>query len=246
MGSRARTPPSRHTPALDHRRGGRLHCVDTLQDRPARFEPEQLFCYAQSRAHGHRPDLRTGKQGSRLTRGSIWSVADEISGSVQPQPLHHRAGGCLRHGAGGIEGGRKESHWMWFVFPQLRGLGSSPMSRFYGIGTLDEARAYLSHPLLGDRLVVCTRTVLAIRGRLARCDFRNPGPFEILLLHDPLCAGLWRWERLVRAGARPLLRRPEGRPHVGAHRGRNRIAKARMRRPLACQPHAWSSTGGVP
>ena len=73
-----------------------------------------------------------------------------------------------------LQAGRKESHWMWFVVPQLRGLGSSPMSRFYGIGTLDEARAYLSHPLLGDRLVVCTRTVLAIRGRSLVAIFGTP------------------------------------------------------------------------
>jgi uncharacterized protein (DUF1810 family) len=56
---------------------------------------------------------------------------------------------------GEIVGGRKTSHWMWFIFPQLRGLGSSMMALTYGIGSLDEARAYLSHPLLGQRLRKC-------------------------------------------------------------------------------------------
>jgi len=51
-----------------------------------------------------------------------------------------------------ITGGAKQSHWMWFVFPQLRGLGHSSTARFYGLSSLDEARAYLAHPVLGRRL----------------------------------------------------------------------------------------------
>lgn len=57
---------------------------------------------------------------------------------------------------------------MWFVFPQLRGLGHSPVSEFYGIGSLDEARAYLEHSLLGARLTLCTETVLASRATSLR------------------------------------------------------------------------------
>ena len=60
-----------------------------------------------------------------------------------------------------LKAGRKRSHWMWFIFPQLRGLGHSSTAHFYGIGSLDEARAYLEHPLLGPRLTLCTETVLA-------------------------------------------------------------------------------------
>jgi uncharacterized protein (DUF1810 family) len=67
--------------------------------------------------------------------------------------------------------GRKESHWMWFVFPQLAGLGRSPTARFYAIDSLDEARAYLAHPLLGPRLAECTEAVLAHRGRGADAIF---------------------------------------------------------------------------
>ena len=66
-----------------------------------------------------------------------------------------------------LETGRKRTHWMWFVFPQLRGLGSSPMSTFYGIGSLDEARAYLGHSLLGTRLERCTQQFSKFR--LGRC-----------------------------------------------------------------------------
>ena len=58
-----------------------------------------------------------------------------------------------------LRAGRKRSHWMWFVFPQLRGLGQSAMAQRYGVASLAEAKAYLAHPLLGPRLVACTRAV---------------------------------------------------------------------------------------
>lgn len=57
--------------------------------------------------------------------------------------------------------GRKQSHWMWFIFPQLRGLGQSTTSYLYGIANLDEARRYLAHPVLGPRLIACAQAVLA-------------------------------------------------------------------------------------
>jgi uncharacterized protein (DUF1810 family) len=60
--------------------------------------------------------------------------------------------------------GRKTSHWMWFVFPQLRGLGRSPTAQHYGIASLAEARAYLAHPLLGPRLNEASAAVLAAPG----------------------------------------------------------------------------------
>jgi len=58
---------------------------------------------------------------------------------------------------GELRAGRKASHWMWFVFPQIAGLGQSPISRRFAIGSLDEARAYLAHPVLGSRLTECAR-----------------------------------------------------------------------------------------
>jgi uncharacterized protein (DUF1810 family) len=77
-----------------------------------------------------------------------------------------------------LHAGRKTSHWMWFVFPQLRGLGHSPMAQHYGIASLDEARAYLAHPLLGERLRECTRLVLGVDGRNARAIFGSPDDFK--------------------------------------------------------------------
>jgi len=66
---------------------------------------------------------------------------------------------------GELRSGRKRSHWIWIVFPQLRGLGHSPAAQHYGISSLDEARAYLAHDVLGPRLRECTRLVAAIDGR---------------------------------------------------------------------------------
>ena len=60
--------------------------------------------------------------------------------------------------------GRKDSHWMWYIFPQIEGLGRSPMARLYAIRSAEEARAYLAHPLLGPRLEECTRALLAHAG----------------------------------------------------------------------------------
>ena len=66
---------------------------------------------------------------------------------------------------GELREGRKQSHWMWYIFPQIKGLGSSPMAQRYAILSLDEARAYWAHPVLGDRLRECTQLVTAARGQ---------------------------------------------------------------------------------
>jgi uncharacterized protein (DUF1810 family) len=63
-----------------------------------------------------------------------------------------------------LRAGRKQSHWMWFVFPQLAGLGTSAMAERYAISGLDEARAYLAHPILGARLVESAETLLQLEG----------------------------------------------------------------------------------
>ena len=75
---------------------------------------------------------------------------------------------------GELRAGRKRSHWMWFVFPQIAGLGSSPTARTYAIGSLEEARAYLAHPVLGKRLVECVEAVNAVSGRSAGDIFGYP------------------------------------------------------------------------
>ena len=66
-----------------------------------------------------------------------------------------------------LRNGRKETHWMWFIFPQIAGLGTSPMSHRYSIRSVAEARAYLDHPILGPRLIECGNAVLAVENRSA-------------------------------------------------------------------------------
>ncbi len=73
-----------------------------------------------------------------------------------------------------LAAGRKRTHWMWFVFPQLHGLGHSAMSRRYAIGSLEEAQAYLRHPVLGPRLIACTELVNRQEGRSAHAIFASP------------------------------------------------------------------------
>ncbi len=70
--------------------------------------------------------------------------------------------------------GRKTGHWMWFIFPQLQGLGSSSTSNFFGIRDIDEARAFLNHPELGERLRTCTEMVYNIDDRSAKEIFGYP------------------------------------------------------------------------
>jgi uncharacterized protein (DUF1810 family) len=73
-----------------------------------------------------------------------------------------------------IGAGRKRTHWMWFVFPQLRGLGASPTAQRYAIASLEEARAFLAHPVLGPRLLAWTALVNRVDGRSAKEIFGWP------------------------------------------------------------------------
>jgi uncharacterized protein (DUF1810 family) len=75
--------------------------------------------------------------------------------------------------------GRKESHWMWFVFPQIQGLGSSPTARFYAIADLAEAKAYLAHPVLGPRLREVAATINALPGDDAHAVFGSPDDLKL-------------------------------------------------------------------
>ncbi|MDE3112220.1 MAG: DUF1810 domain-containing protein [Chloroflexota bacterium] len=75
--------------------------------------------------------------------------------------------------------GRKTSHWMWFVFPQMRGLGHSAMAERYGIGSAAEARAYWEHSLLGRRLKECVDLVLGVEGKTAREIMGSPDDVKL-------------------------------------------------------------------
>ncbi|MGV3655754.1 MAG: DUF1810 domain-containing protein [Noviherbaspirillum sp.] len=83
------------------------------------------------------------------------------------QPVYEQAIGELRDG-------RKRSHWMWFIFPQIKGLGRSEMAKHYAISSKDEAAAYLAHPILGPRLEQCAHLVLAIEGKNLNEIFGDP------------------------------------------------------------------------
>ena len=78
-----------------------------------------------------------------------------------------------------LSAGFKTSHWLWFIFPQLRGLGRSGMAQLYGIADLSEARAFLDHPVLGPRLIECARLVLAVRGRTVHQIFGSPDDLKL-------------------------------------------------------------------
>jgi uncharacterized protein (DUF1810 family) len=93
------------------------------------------------------------------------------------------AGGTYEQALAELRRGRKSSHWMWFVFPQLAGLGRSPTARRYAISSLDEATAYLGHPVLGPRLVASAAVLAGTRGRTANQIF---GGLDAQKLHSSI------------------------------------------------------------
>ena len=78
-----------------------------------------------------------------------------------------------------MQNGKKLTHWMWFIFPQLRGLGSTETSKYYAIGSLDEARAYLADDVLGPRLIACAEACLGVEGRSAHEIFSSPDDMKL-------------------------------------------------------------------
>ena len=78
-----------------------------------------------------------------------------------------------------LRSGRKRTHWMWYIFPQIDGLGYSATSKHYAIKSVEEARQYLNHPVLGPRLLECSETVLAIEGRSASEIFGYPDDLKL-------------------------------------------------------------------
>jgi uncharacterized protein (DUF1810 family) len=91
--------------------------------------------------------------------------------------------GCWPRPLAELCAGRKSSHWMWFVFPQIAGLGRSPTAVFYAIGSAAEARAYLAHPLLGPRLFDCAAALLSHRSETAEAIL---GPVDALKLRSSM------------------------------------------------------------
>ena len=89
------------------------------------------------------------------------------------------SGGTFQRAVAELRAGRKVSHWMWFIFPQIGGLGFTAMSREYAISSLDEARAYLAHPVLGPRLVQIATIVAGIEGKTAEQIFGSTDAMKL-------------------------------------------------------------------
>ena len=110
------------------------------------------------------------------------AAANEPGSSEDPYHLHRfvqAQEGVYERALSEIRNGRKQSHWMWFVFPQFEGLGFSPTSRLYAIKSVAEAEAYLSHPLLGPRLKECAEAAIRIEGRSALAIFGSPDDMKL-------------------------------------------------------------------
>lgn len=87
--------------------------------------------------------------------------------------------GIYEQALGELKTGRKRSHWMWFIFPQIAGLGTSPMAEKYAIRSAEEASAYLADPILGSRLLRCVESILAIKDRSAHDIMGSPDDLKL-------------------------------------------------------------------
>jgi uncharacterized protein (DUF1810 family) len=107
--------------------------------------------------------------------GDSWDASDpyDLNRFVQAQKADYD------HALLEIRRGRKASHWMWYIFPQLDGLGFSPTTRFYSIKSLAEAEAYRTHPILGPRLQKCAEAVLGVEWRSAYEIFGSPDDLKL-------------------------------------------------------------------
>ncbi len=113
-----------------------------------------------------------GQRANTRARSAEWpSMKTDDPYHLQRFVAAQDAGGTYERAAAELRRGRKTSHWMWFVFPQIAGLGFSPTSRTYAITSLDEARAYLGHPVLGARLTECAAILADRQGRSAEQIF---------------------------------------------------------------------------
>lgn len=111
-------------------------------------------------------------------------------------------GGTYERALAELHAGHKTSHWMWFVFPQIAGLGRSPTAQHFAIASLAEARAYLEHPVLGPRLVECAQALLGVEGRSAE---EILGPTDAMKLRSSMT--LFRAAAPDEPGFRQVLER---------------------------------------
>jgi len=106
-----------------------------------------------------------------------------VSADLERFVLAQESGGTYARALGELRAGRKSGHWMWFVFPQLAGLGRSPTAQLYSIRSLEEARAYLEHELLGPRLLECAQLLGRLEGLTAQEIF---GPLDAQKLRSSM------------------------------------------------------------
>ena len=105
------------------------------------------------------------------------TLSDESRTADDPYNLHrfvHAQAANYAHALTEMKNGKKRTHWMWYIFPQLDGLAFSPTAKRYSIKSVEEARAYLEHPILGPRLLNCAEAVVAVDGRSATEIFGSP------------------------------------------------------------------------
>jgi uncharacterized protein (DUF1810 family) len=113
---------------------------------------------------------------------TIMPPASDIAAQTDPFDLQRFVSaqeGTYDRALNELRSGRKRTHWMWYIFPQIDGLGYSAMSKRYAIKSSAEARQYLDHPLLGQRLMACAEAVLAVQGRSASDIFGSPDDMKL-------------------------------------------------------------------
>lgn len=130
--------------------------------------PERMSAFAQ-------------KRWPSVDRRALWALLSAMPGSssIDANKFIVAQSGVYEAALAEIRRGRKTGHWMWFIFPQLAGLGSSPTARHYAIASLEEARAYLAHPQLGSRLRTCAAAAADLRGRTALEVFGHPDDLKL-------------------------------------------------------------------
>ena len=117
------------------------------------------------------PRYRSGYALRRVSQRRPTTVTADDPYDLERFVAAQDAGGVYDRAVAELRSGRKVSHWMWFVFPQLAGLGSSATARAFAISSIEEASAYLDHPILGPRLTRCTEIVAGVRDRSAEQVF---------------------------------------------------------------------------
>ena len=125
------------------------------------------------------PFLREASLLSHLARGRVKLGRMDTDDPFELNRFVSAQEGTYERAAAELQRGRKVTHWMWFIFPQFDGLGSSATARHYSIKSRDEVRAYLDHPLLGPRLVACTEILLHLEGKTAHEIFGFPDDVKL-------------------------------------------------------------------